>query len=492
MSTPRLIACFALIAAAASGCIASPTEESDPAGDLEEEVGEVAQPMKGHNSLSLDALGKGALTANPRALDFMRHHSLAQVADGATIFEDYPEMRYQLNDPGAREAMRYIVSCALEPNTGVNYDNPIWWGESAEFLGEHGLCPAWRNSPPTEECLELVSACVLARVNKVGARVPLSLRGPSEPLRSSSQVRPEDTLKDHTQVASFAACSGPSYGPNRTCGWQPVAVGQCVPDTVVTVGAGAGASGCGDAIGSSWGDTMLRICKGIYGCDPTMPDYWDVGLVAANDDRCGLAPAVTFTCPASGYYSVMGATYDSSQSQEPFADPNGFRVAASSGSLAATEQQVWSYVEGAFYGNIFRSDGLAPGLDFHVDAGGQTTGPYNLIVPTIFRHAHACYSPIWRSGAAELTSRMCAGPSANCLMRIAGACGAAPAFTGTSDPVNRCQYMASQGDYRGCLDRNGSQRWYHPVTTYLNNPCDTVAMPGAGSSACRLDGATLF
>jgi len=478
MESSRTFAALSILLATAGGCAVAPDE------DPEDDTAVAAEEMNGHNSLSNWALGANSVTANRRALAFLRVHSLSDATAGGTVFGDYPEMRFQLHDPMAREAMRYIVSCALPAGSGVTYADPFPGEGNTTFSGEHGLCTGWLGNAPSQACLERVTGCVLARVNAAGVRVPLSLRGPIDTLSLASTIKPDAQYKDGAVVASLTACASRTYGLGRSCGFAPIAVGACTPGTAVTVGAGASASGCSGPLGYSSGDTMLRICQGIYGCDPTTPypDAAYAGVIAQNDDRCGLKPAATFTCPPSGSYSVMAATYDSSVPQSYVTSPSTFAVQASAGTLAAPETQVFPYLEGAFYGDIFDAENLADGVDYHVEATGQVTGSYNLVVPTVFRRAYACYGPRWADGAAVMTSRMCAAPGAGCLMQIAGAC-ADSVYAPPSEPRYRCQTSnaSGEGDFGGCLDRDGAARWSSPITTYLNDPCDALIYPGSWS-----------
>src|SRR5262249_9848139 len=143
----------------------------------------------------------------------------------------------------------------LDASQGVSIPNDTW-------SGELGLCPDWSQSPPGDDCLEIVSSCVLARVNKEGHRVIISVRGePKElfPLQASVPVQKE--LRNHDMVQSLIDQDCMGYQPlpatgdaTRNCGWWPLQVGRCQASQMVTV--------C-----PSDSATMLRVCKGLYGCD---------------------------------------------------------------------------------------------------------------------------------------------------------------------------------------------------------------------------------
>jgi len=97
----------------------------------------------------------------------------------------------------------------------------------------------------------------------------------------------------------LAACPGPSQGLNRDCGWE-IAAGQqavaCTPGTAVTLGCGCG------TVGTCSADPILRVCDGDTACTAAQ-------AIAAEDDSCGFCPQTSFTCPASGVYTVLTAPY---------------------------------------------------------------------------------------------------------------------------------------------------------------------------------------
>jgi hypothetical protein len=74
------------------------------------------------------------------------------------------------NDPYSREFFEYLVSCALPEGEAMTWQSQTW-------PGELGLCPAWKTSAPDLACQELVSSCLLARINAYGETVQISLRG---------------------------------------------------------------------------------------------------------------------------------------------------------------------------------------------------------------------------------------------------------------------------------------------------------------------------
>lgn len=478
MTSPRLLlASLSLLLAAGCAAPAGDTPADDEVGEAQEAVRMLEQNT--HNSLGPESLFLSPIAANPQALDRLVGSGM-QEALGSTY------MRLQLHAPTAVRAMKYVAGCALNAQQSVTTSDAIT-GAPITFQGELGLCPDWLSGAPSPECRERVSACVLARVNMAGVRVPISLHGTG--VSGDGTYLPEPVLKSKSAVAGNNACATPTYGTERNCGWWPVGAGTCSPGESVTIGAGANVANCASPLGGASGDTMLRVCKDIYSCDTTTPasDAPYSGRLKTSDDECGgRNPSVTFPCPDSGFYSVMAASYDS---RAPA--PVDFRVAASNGGFPASEPQVFPYVEGAFYGDIFDSSKLAPFYKTWVDAAGvlrtnyaEPTSMVGVVLPPLYAGGFACYSARISDGGANLAQRLCTLGS--CLIPITGAC--REQASGLSGPTYRCARTnaAGAGEYDECTGTDG-RVYTHPITTYLHNPCDTVTLLGGTPPAsCQL------
>jgi hypothetical protein len=116
-----------------------------------------------HNAMTFNAMTFNALMLHVN--EKVRDYSLQQVVAPGSPFE--PDLA---NDPYSREFMDYLVSCALPEGDQITWQSETWEGEL-------GLCPAWKNSAPDLACQELVSSCLLARINAYGETVQISLRG---------------------------------------------------------------------------------------------------------------------------------------------------------------------------------------------------------------------------------------------------------------------------------------------------------------------------
>lgn len=483
-STSMLVLLFA------AGCTLPATEESaaEEVGEAEEAAA-MARTQNTHNSLHPYELFYSPIAANPTALAILSTTGLQ-----AAMSSDY--MQWQLHSAyGGARAMKYIVSCALPAGRVITSRDPFT-NQNLTFEGEIGLCEEWQTNAPSPECRELVSACVLARVNATGKRIPISLHGAG--VTGDDEVMPERVLKNKQKVASFDICGTVSTGPNRNCGWWPVGVYHCHPGQPVVVGAGADVTGCGNHLGSSSFDSMLRVCSGIHGCDAAPPpsEASYNRRLGSNDDTCGYNPSVSFECPSDGFFSVMGAAYNSSRAGSIF-DIFSVGVKKDFGfgfvevDAKATDAMVFKYVEGAFYGDIFDSTKLEWAWHLSIDQSGvpHTNHPPPAVVgqtfPPLYKGGYACYSAQFSEGEAHLRERMCTAEG--CLMNVAGACREqAPGRWGST---NRCEGVNALGvgEYDNCHAAASGPRYTytHPLTTYLYDPCDATTSP----ASCQINAA---
>jgi len=153
---------------------------------------------------------------------------------------------------------------------------------------------------------------------------------------------------------------------------------------------------------------------------------------------------------------------------------------------------VFRFREGAFYGNLFLSNGLmwtcamtsrftrtctlrTTGKSEHCDVrnpggSGRSCAP-GPGVP--YPDVYACYSvtqgPDLGSelvdGGAYLADRICATPDSNCFAHVPERCQDPNPLRGA-----HCTW-GIEGAYRGC---QGGGVEYLPITTYLNEPCDLI------------------
>ena len=491
---PRLPWCFLLLAL--TGCDPAVTGGPDP-----DALGTSEADIRIANSLKTQELVLNAIAANHAANEALATHSLESLFDPDLTEGSAASalIAHQLNDPHAQRCMAYLVGCALGPDETLEWLNPSLppGSQRSQWVGSAGLCPRWLTDAPLPDsaCLKRVTACLLARNNGLGRRVDLSMRGEiHEPLLSlhapfalDSWTLPLDYLPSTSApLSSAASCGGAAVGSGRDCGWTMHSVGWCPAGQTVSVGAGGptggpAACGSGAPLGSSSdARMMLRVCRGIAGCDSTD------GRLVANSQGCAAGstsplpspatdPSVSITCPAQGgYFTVMTAPWSSTASGTA-------NVAVSGGAQAPlSERGVYRVREGAFYGNLFGSAALREDINVTVTLDikrkryvvNRPTSPQS---HPIFNDLYACYDPGWVQGMAYATYRVCALPGTNqdCAATVTGPCwGANPAVPSqckTPDgPV-----LTGDGDFSDCEDPLGNH-WMEPATVFLNGACDLV------------------
>jgi hypothetical protein len=299
-------------------------------------------------------------------------------------------------------------------------------------------------------------------------------------LQMASSVTTVTHDKNGTKVSSFDDCT--LSGPARNCGYVPNHVGTCSPGSPVIIGAGAPPpSACtAPALGSSTGSTVLRVCAGIVGCDHAAAIAESDGSSCASVDR----PAVAFTCPSKGFFAVMSGPQTAAPGSPIVATPEA--PTAVGISYPATEQAVFPWQEGAFFGNLWGPGALNDAIHSKqnwVDA----LGTFHAAAPVagaVFLDMFACSGTYWTQAAAYEKDRICAGGYAtptNCAARLVGACSTSMSAP-SCPPINRCSGFhgaAGVGDYDDCIGDTSS--WANPITVYLNDPYD-LSPPGGNAT----------
>ncbi|KYF94321.1 hypothetical protein BE20_06880 [Sorangium cellulosum] len=186
--SPKLAALVLAVAALCTGACAAPL---DPEPSAEAEDGDASQAVGSNNALTSNALTSNALTAET---------SKALTSNALTADSENPLTAAALRDPAARTALKYIASCALPRGERLTLTID---GDEHSFPGELGLAPRWGKEGGSCDgaCRSWVSGCVLARVNYLGERVRISLRGDRAEL-----------LADKIERAAFPVREATYYG----------------------------------------------------------------------------------------------------------------------------------------------------------------------------------------------------------------------------------------------------------------------------------------
>ena len=184
------------------GCIATEGNEADT-----EALGTTQAAALSNNALSNNALSNNALSNNA-----LSNNAILVAA---------------LTDPNARELLKYIVSCALPPTSKVDFTSE---GVDYSYPGELGLTPKWGLPGGTcsETCQRWISACVMARVDYLGEKVSISLRGPHANRATTPAERAAYTVREGVYYGNIFrdpadqeryACVAPGrHGLPRVCG----------------------------------------------------------------------------------------------------------------------------------------------------------------------------------------------------------------------------------------------------------------------------------
>jgi hypothetical protein len=421
----------------------------------------------GNNGLPARSLLSNAVTLNPKALRALIDNPLN---DALLDASKHPYMSLQLTDSRARDVMEYIVSCALDRSAQVKYLEPSSH-VTHTWKGELGLCPSWNKKKPSEECLHLVSSCLFARTNRLGRQVPIRIQGQN--LRPRAKVEITTKYPQGAQEAGAQGARGVTEGNDILAfsqGWEPGYVGRCMPSKSITLAIPAP---------SRCAKTSLRVCKGVRGCEPE-----DARFLREKYGPCDDAP-LTFTCPDQGFYGVM------TKSDRP-AKVEVVQRRADAGAYPALEEDVFSFLEGAFFGNLFDPDGLTRFREVVLDANqpkvtrGHLAGTDEGDEDTIpHRHIYSCYSlDNAEEGIAYLTGRICAKPDAGkkCFPNPPQPC----RFRDTGEKAKR-DAVCRRGS-KGRWDCRGHGSVVYPaLAVFLNEPCGLTESGCANLPRVRLD-----
>lgn len=456
-----------------------------------------------NNGLSSKAFRRNALTTNKEALEKLRRYPL----NDELFRRDDGYIARQLRDPKAMAMMEELVECALDQETTVTARDREG-NQIGQWRGDMGLCQRWHKDGlnKSEECQEIVTACVMARVNALGKSIPLSLRSKPDILPLRDQVATEMHFREGPPAEDpsegWLIPSFSTQCPGLDCNWSPARVGTCAPGEEIQLAIDA-PSDC-EAMG-------LRVCAGIHGClGPTgheLPNGSPLPLYSRHlgdkSGACRTSP-LTFTCPSdeatAGFYSVM--TWPQPPPEPQRAMPRNIVVKIKGrGAYPAPEKDVFKFPEGAFYGNMFKPEmlTLSCSLDNAIDKNmlcttadhgackvdlesGDPVGPCSANLVSIpYRNVYACYAYAQLvdddSSVAALNKRLCGSPDANteCFAYRPQRCH----YKGSRRRDSLCGAMGDDGVYGQCRSQvDQTARFRNVITTYLQAPCDFV---GEGS-----------
>jgi hypothetical protein len=167
---------FFALALVLTGCLTTGDEGASVAAGASELVIENALTPNAltPNALTPNALTPNALTPNALTPNALTPNALASLNDTA-IAGDL-----------SRLLMKYVVGCAFGEDQVFSFS----WTDAAgiahaeSYPGHLELAPNWASGPLDAQGQQMVSACLAARINWYGVHVMLSIRSPTDPLRT--------------------------------------------------------------------------------------------------------------------------------------------------------------------------------------------------------------------------------------------------------------------------------------------------------------------
>jgi hypothetical protein len=454
-----LLSCACLSACLDAGELDPPVDKpiDEP---IDEPVGEPRPKQIMLNQMDLEPILLNSLIGTPEALGLLTSQPLR--SDYFDVANAYGVLGQQLLDSYAQRFMDYLVRCALSPE-----DEPVVWDHPSdtpamEWRGRLGLCSEWATQAPSSECLELVSACLLASENALGKSVMISQRGldlGDKALTLADPV-PVKTLDDEgVKIASFESCAVETGGADRDCGWSADEsfVGACVPNSDVTLQCGSRAS-----------HGVIRVCEGHTACD-----HGSATEIVAREDMCDVYQQVALTCPASGSYAVMVGPSSSGGA------PVSLVLNASAGEFPGSELTVFERREGAFFGTLFKENALYPHVSARVDTAGVVhRDVLPSAIPLLLNESmYACHDESFAASDGYALHRLCAlvkdpdGDQATlCAADSLGPCHDVAAGLVCAD--DDTPTLPGDGDFDDCTD--GATVWNNPITVFLDHPCDLL------------------
>jgi hypothetical protein len=201
---------LALLAIGGAGCGA----EAPDALDIQSSSALVDNSLTA-NSLTANSLTANSLTANSLTANSLTANSLTANSLTANA----------LRDPLSREFLKYVVSCALDDGQSLSMKID---GVTYTFDGSLGLAPQWGKSRGSCDgsCQRWVTACVLSRVDFLGVKREISIRGDNDILKPQWQEMHEFKIREASYFGNLFIDGKPRFlclapgqtGDERVCG----------------------------------------------------------------------------------------------------------------------------------------------------------------------------------------------------------------------------------------------------------------------------------
>jgi hypothetical protein len=181
------------VVCAASGC----------GGPSSDDLTGTSSALLAENGLAANGLAANGLAANGLAANGLAANGLAAnglAANGLAA--------NGLADPMAHKFMEYVISCALPSGRSVTLSDGA---KSYTFDGWIGVAPQWETKSCAESCQRWVSACVLARLNKLGVHRQISIRGANPALAVVPHEMQDFPIREATYYGNLFQVEQPRY-----------------------------------------------------------------------------------------------------------------------------------------------------------------------------------------------------------------------------------------------------------------------------------------
>jgi hypothetical protein len=196
---------------ALSGCEGAPDAQA---------VSEISSAASAVNGITLNGITLNGITLNGITLNGITLNGLVLngIALNGIALNGIALNGIALNglaDPTVHTFASYLVGCALPEGETVSYRID---GTEYTFGGDLGLAPEWKWHACGEHCQRWVSACLLARVNKKGEHVQISMRGENPGLALEPRELQDYQMVEGAYYGNLFAPRHPAYAcyPSRT------------------------------------------------------------------------------------------------------------------------------------------------------------------------------------------------------------------------------------------------------------------------------------
>ncbi|HET6149374.1 MAG TPA: hypothetical protein VFH68_17690 [Polyangia bacterium] len=177
-------------------------------GAPSEDLADVQSNLLAANGLAANGLAANGLAANGLAANGLAANGLAANGLAANGLAANGLAANGLADPAAQKFMEYVVSCALPPGHSVTYTSA---GVDYTFAGGIGVAPDWEQQSCDGSCQRWVSACVLARLNKLGVHRQISIRGANDALAITAHELQDFPVREASYYGNLFQVAQPRY-----------------------------------------------------------------------------------------------------------------------------------------------------------------------------------------------------------------------------------------------------------------------------------------